>query len=202
MRSVWSRVGIRSMTVVGPSALRPARRIADFTCALATSGSISIPRSAPEPRTTSGAWPSVVSTSAPMRRSGAATRSIGRGVSDSSPVSVNSPSCPARTPVEQAHERPRVAAVDRAGAQPAQARRPARRARRRRRPRPRRRARASRPPSPACRRSGRSRARPSPPRRARRSGRRGARSTCPRARRRARRAHRRLYAHVSRSCVP
>ena len=98
MRSVWSRVGIRSMTVVGPSALRPASRIADFTCALATSGSISIPRSAPEPRTRSGAWPSVVSTSAPIRRSGAATRSIGRGVSDSSPVSVNSPAWPARTP--------------------------------------------------------------------------------------------------------
>ena len=101
MRSVWSRVGMRSMTVVGPSALRPARRIADFTCALATSGSISIPRSPPEPRTTSGAWPSVVATSAPILRSGAATRSIGRGVSDSSPVSVNSPFCPARTPARR-----------------------------------------------------------------------------------------------------
>ena len=36
MRSVWSRVGAGSVTVVMPSAYRPASRIADFTCALAT----------------------------------------------------------------------------------------------------------------------------------------------------------------------
>src|SRR5205823_4541007 len=34
--SVWSRVGAGSITVVAPSALRPASRIADFTCADAT----------------------------------------------------------------------------------------------------------------------------------------------------------------------
>ena len=36
IRSVWSRVGAGSTTVVSPSAKRPASRIADFTCALAT----------------------------------------------------------------------------------------------------------------------------------------------------------------------
>ena len=36
MRSVWSRVGAGSVTVVMPSAYSPASRIADFTCALAT----------------------------------------------------------------------------------------------------------------------------------------------------------------------
>ena len=34
--SVWSRVGAGSITVVLPSAPRPASRIADLTCALAT----------------------------------------------------------------------------------------------------------------------------------------------------------------------
>ena len=92
MSSVWSRVGMRSTTVVGLSAFSPARRIADFTCALATSGSTSIPRRVPEPRITRGACPSIVSTVAPICRSGAAIRSIGRVLSDSSPVSANSPS--------------------------------------------------------------------------------------------------------------
>jgi hypothetical protein len=36
MRSVWSRVGAGSTTVVSPSAKSPASRIADLTCALAT----------------------------------------------------------------------------------------------------------------------------------------------------------------------
>src|SRR5581483_1836014 len=96
--SVWSRVATRSTTVVAPLALRPARRTADLTWALATSGSNSMPRSPAEPRTTSGAWPSVVSTPAPIRRSGSAIRSIGRPESDASPRSVNSPSWPAATP--------------------------------------------------------------------------------------------------------
>ena len=36
MRSVWSRVGAGSTTVVSPSAYSPASSTADFTCALAT----------------------------------------------------------------------------------------------------------------------------------------------------------------------
>ncbi len=39
IRSVWSRVGVCSTTVVGPPALRPANRIADLICALATGSS-------------------------------------------------------------------------------------------------------------------------------------------------------------------
>ena len=43
MRSVWSRVTAGSTTVVGPSSAKsPARRIADFTWALATGSSYSI----------------------------------------------------------------------------------------------------------------------------------------------------------------
>ena len=39
-RSVWSREGTRSITVVGPSsAINPASRTADFSCALATGSS-------------------------------------------------------------------------------------------------------------------------------------------------------------------
>ena len=39
MRSVWSRVGTGSTTVVSPSAKSPAISTADFTCALATGSS-------------------------------------------------------------------------------------------------------------------------------------------------------------------
>ena len=85
--SVWSRVGVGSTTVVGPLALRPASRTADFTCALATGSSYVMPRSASTPSIVSGAWPSVVSICAPIWRSGSAMRSIGRCESDSSPVS-------------------------------------------------------------------------------------------------------------------
>ena len=36
IRSVWSRLGAGSVTVVVPSAARPAMSTHDFTCALAT----------------------------------------------------------------------------------------------------------------------------------------------------------------------
>ena len=36
MRSVWSRLGCGSVTVVGSAAASPARSTHDFTCALAT----------------------------------------------------------------------------------------------------------------------------------------------------------------------
>ncbi len=47
IRSVWSRLGAGSRTVVEPSACRPARRIAVFTCALATGSSCVMPRRRP-----------------------------------------------------------------------------------------------------------------------------------------------------------
>ena len=75
---MWSRVGAGSTTAVAPSAARrPARRMQDFTWALATGSSQRIRRSSP-PATRSGAWPSVVSTVAPISRSGSAIRSSGR----------------------------------------------------------------------------------------------------------------------------
>ena len=111
--SVWSREGACSMTVVRPAAPRPASSTADFTWALATGSSYSIPCSC-APRTTKGARPSVVSTPAPMRRSGSAIRSIGRERSDSSPVSSNDrPSCEREQAGQQPHERAGVPAVDR-----------------------------------------------------------------------------------------
>ncbi len=65
------------------------------------------------PFTVSGAWPSVVVTSAPAARSSVATRSIGRARRDSSPSSVARSGRPATTPGQQAHGGARVAAVER-----------------------------------------------------------------------------------------
>ena len=45
--SVWVRVVTASRTIVVPLAESPARRMADFTCALATLEVQSMPRSAP-----------------------------------------------------------------------------------------------------------------------------------------------------------
>src|SRR6266540_1100676 len=67
----------RSALATGSSYLTPCRR---------------------RPSMTSGGRPSAVSSFAPMRSSGSATRSTGRPSSDSSPVSSKRPSCPARIP--------------------------------------------------------------------------------------------------------
>ena len=91
MRSVWSRVGRRSITLVGPRASRPASNRHDFTCALATGERYSTPRSS-APRTVSGGRRSSVAlTSAPISRSGSTIRSTGRRAIDSSPARVHSP---------------------------------------------------------------------------------------------------------------
>ena len=97
--SVWSRDGRCSTTVVSLSASRPASSTHDFTCALATGSSYSIPcRSAPS-TTIGGSPPSRKSTLAPMRRSGWATRSTGRRRMLSSPSRVQVPrGCPASHP--------------------------------------------------------------------------------------------------------
>ena len=122
--SVWSRDGRCSTTVVSLSASRPASSTHDFTCALATGSSYSIPcRSAPS-TTIGGKPPSRKSTLAPMRRSGCATRSTGRRRMLSSPSRRPGP---ARLPGEPSRQDPqqgaRVADVDRlrAGVGPAQA---------------------------------------------------------------------------------
>ena len=54
-RSVWSRVGSGSWITVGPCAFSAARRMADFTCALATSRWWTTPRGAAVPCTCMGA---------------------------------------------------------------------------------------------------------------------------------------------------
>ena len=109
MRSVWSRVGAGSITRVVPAAYSPASSTQDLTCALATGMWYSMPCSARPPRSTSGGRPSAaVSISAPIRRSGSATRAIGRRVSDSSPVRQTSKGCAASRPASSRIEVPEL----------------------------------------------------------------------------------------------
>ena len=98
-RSVWSRLGPGSVTVVDPEASIPAISTHDFTCALGTGSSYSMPVSE-APRTVSGGKrPSRASMVAPIIRSGSATRSTGRRRIVSSPSSVQTPpGCPASQP--------------------------------------------------------------------------------------------------------
>ena len=174
--------GAARVTRVVPRARSPASRMADFTCALAT-GSVQSMAVEPAARArVNGARPSVVSTRAPMARSGSATRSIGRRRSDASPSSVRSvPRAPATRPAPRRIVVPELRAVERAcavarpGSSPAPstrttspvARRPSRRAR----APPRASRRTSAPPGePVHRRR--------PVARARRGAARDARSTC------------------------
>ena len=83
-----------------------------MTWALATGSSYRIAWSG-EPSIRTGAWPSVVSTRAPIWRSGSATRSCGLEESDSSPVELEAALLPGEQAREEAHDRPCVAAVDR-----------------------------------------------------------------------------------------
>ena len=78
-------------------AARPARSTALFTWALGTAVRCSIPWRV-APRTTTGAWPSVVRTSAPIALSGSATRSIGLSDRLSSPSSTVSNGADASSP--------------------------------------------------------------------------------------------------------
>ena len=97
--SVWALVGLDSTTVVGPSAESPANSTHPFTCALATGGEYSIPER-PPPSIVSGALvePSTPETAAPMARSGASTRSMGRWRIDASPSSTDPNGSPASRP--------------------------------------------------------------------------------------------------------
>ncbi len=89
IRSVWSREGTGSITVVTPPELSAASRIADLTCAEATGSRYSIGTSISGPRIVAGSRSSDrVSACTPMRRSGSSTRPIGRRTSEASPVKV------------------------------------------------------------------------------------------------------------------
>ena len=91
MTSVWSRVASGSITVVGPSARRPAISRQDLTWALATGSSYSMPWSARPSIRIGGKRPSVTSISAPIRRRGSAIRSTGRVRIEASPFIRQSP---------------------------------------------------------------------------------------------------------------
>ena len=93
IRSVWSRVRTGSTIRVTPSAWIPARSSADFTWALGVAISWTAPVSLPPPTFNgrSDALP-------PIFASGTATRSIGRALRDSSPISVVSNGWPASRP--------------------------------------------------------------------------------------------------------
>ena len=125
-RSVWSRVGAGSTTVVSPSANRPASSSADLTWALATLQAVLDAVQGRQPaRSTSGANrpPSRPSIAAPARRSGSTMRAIGRRRSDASPLSTAKTPDAGQDAAEQAHARARIAAIQHVGrlAQSAQA---------------------------------------------------------------------------------
>ncbi len=94
-------MGAGSVTVVVPSAVSPASSSADFTCALATGSVYSMPWSAAPPVIVTGGLPPTVATCAPMSRSGAATRSMGRFMSEESPMSLESKRCAASRPMNR-----------------------------------------------------------------------------------------------------
>ena len=84
-------------------ALRPGARRGERPTSPARTrpGARSRSREAARPRRRAARGRRVVSTSPPIRRSGSATRSIGRAESDASPTSSNRPSWPARTPASR-----------------------------------------------------------------------------------------------------
>ena len=87
MRSVWSRDSAGCMTDVSPSAYIPAMRMQDFSCALATGISYSMPLS-PPPLNARGASdpPPLPLTSAPIRLRGSRMRFMGRRRREESPL--------------------------------------------------------------------------------------------------------------------
>ena len=97
-RSVWSRVAAGSRTDVVPSAASPGEQDRALHLRARNLRRRSDPPCSAPPRSTTGAWPSVVSTDAPIARSGAATRSIGRTDRLGSPVRVEAKGDAASTP--------------------------------------------------------------------------------------------------------
>ena len=83
--------------VVVPSAFSPAKSIADLTCALATGNLYFIPRSFEGNNVIGKTFSPIIF--APISRNGFIILSIGRRLSDSSPVNVALIPCPAIKPV-------------------------------------------------------------------------------------------------------
>jgi hypothetical protein len=89
MRSVWSRVGSRSITTVSPGAFSPASSTADFTCALGTGTVYCTGRGFAAPTSTSGSRPPRRPWAcAPNSASGSVTRPMGRDRRLASPLKV------------------------------------------------------------------------------------------------------------------
>ena len=93
--------GPDSRTVVRPSAATPARSTALLTCALGVAGAIVGSRAAARRARRRGRDRPTVSTTAPIARSGSATRSIGRAARLSSPARRASNGAAASTPVSR-----------------------------------------------------------------------------------------------------
>ena len=94
---MWSRLGAGSITSTAPLARRPAKRIADLTCAHARSfDEANAVEAAASDRHRKRRRSSV---RAPIDRSGASTRSIGRLLNDASPVKVTLIGKPAAAPI-------------------------------------------------------------------------------------------------------
>ena len=113
-RSVWSRDGVISVTLVVPCAKRPASSRHDFNCALATGSVYSMPVSG-APSISSGAvcfsprpW-----IFAPIWRSGSTMRFMGRLESEASPMSRLLNGCAGEHAGDQAHGGAGVAAFQR-----------------------------------------------------------------------------------------
>ena len=117
----WAAARARSCgpRPAGPRAGRPSSPARSATAQRRSS----MPRRGP-PSIVSGGLPSVVSTRAPIARSGSATRSTGRRRSDSSPVRMDRNGRPASDAGQHAQRRARVAGVEGAARrrQPARAR--------------------------------------------------------------------------------
>ncbi len=113
MFSVWSRVGSGSITLVSPGALKPASRMADFTCADGTGSRYSIGSGSLVPITASGRRdPSRATKRAPIWVSGSVTRAIGRRHSDSSPVKKLVKGCVATRPINKSRAGAGIAEIE------------------------------------------------------------------------------------------
>ena len=99
IRSVWSRDAAGCTTDVSPSAYRPATRIDDLSCALATGISYVIPCRSPPSNTSGASEPSCLAVIlAPIRSRGTSIRFIGLRRREASPVMTLMKGCAASRP--------------------------------------------------------------------------------------------------------
>ena len=100
MRSVWSRVGCASITVVTPAACSPANSTADLIWAEGTGVAYSIGSRSAVPRRVNGSLSCPFSsTASPICTNGFSTRPMGRRDSEASPISRTRMSWPAIRPI-------------------------------------------------------------------------------------------------------